>query len=95
MIEIVQDYLKLKSDISILLKKSGFKTSYIAEKLGIPQPTFSVKKQRANWNEAEMLKIVSIIENDDLEDFYFGKMMSDMNETEFVSLSDFKKDNNR
>lgn len=89
MVEIVQDYLKLKSDISFLLKKSGFKSGFIAEKLGIQPTTFSVKRQRANWTDLELLKIMQIIDNEELEDLYLGKVMNEMKETEFVPLENF------
>jgi hypothetical protein len=93
--EIVLEYLKLKSDISTLLKMSGYKTNFVAGELGIQPTTFSVKRQRANWSESEVLKILDVIETEKLEDYYLGKMMSEMNETEFISLSDFKKAHNR
>ena len=89
MLEIVQDYLKLKSDLSLLIKKSGYKTNFIANKIGIQPTTFSVKRQRANWTVNEVIGILKIIENEDTEDFYFGKMLAEMNETDFTPLDKF------
>ena len=89
--EIVLDYLKLKSDITVLLKKSGFRSNFVAEKIGLQPQNFSVKRQRANWTDQEVLKILDVIENEDLEDFYLGKIMNEMNEKEFVSDADFMK----
>jgi hypothetical protein len=93
--EIVLDYLRLKSDVSSLIKKSGYKSNFIAERIGMVPTNFSMKRQRANWTDKEMLGILDVIENDDLEDFYLGKLMSEMKEKEFTSLSDFKKELNR
>jgi hypothetical protein len=89
MIEILDDYLKLKGNISNLINKSGYKTTYLAEKMGMPQPSFSVKKQRGNWNDNEIRKILEIIENEELEDFYLGKIMSEHKESEFIPLDKF------
>lgn len=75
MLEIVENYVALKSQMASLIDLSGYKNSFLAKKMGIAAPTFSVKKQRANWTEEEMQKLLKIIENDALEDAFLLTMM--------------------
>lgn len=56
MFNIVDDYMELSKNMSLLIKESGFKDAYLAEQIGMPAPTFSVKKQRGNWTPDEMKK---------------------------------------
>jgi hypothetical protein len=57
MINIVESYIELKKNMGALINKSGYKNAYLAEQIGMPAPTFSMKKQRGNWNELEMSKL--------------------------------------
>jgi hypothetical protein len=75
MINIVESYIELKKNMGALINKSGYKNAYLAEQIGMPAPTFSMKKQRGNWNELEMSKLLAIIENEKLEDYYLLELM--------------------
>ena len=73
-----------------LINKSGYKNSYLAEKIGMQPTLFSVKKQRGNWSDDEMEKILVLIENEELEDFYFGEILREKEKEETISYSEFK-----
>ncbi|MFC0182367.1 hypothetical protein SAMN04515674_101336 [Pseudarcicella hirudinis] len=88
--EVIQEYQYLRSMISVLIAKSGYKNSFLAEKIGLPASNFSVKKQRGTWTEMEMEKILDIIENEELEDFYLAEIMKQRKNDEFVSMEQFK-----
>ncbi|HEV7383214.1 MAG TPA: hypothetical protein VGN64_25630 [Dyadobacter sp.] len=91
MIEIVQNFLELRKQMGILIDKSGYKNSYIAEKIGMQATLFSVKKQRGNWTEIEMEKVLSVIENEELEDYFLGQIMQTVEkENEYMSYEDLK-----
>ena len=53
---------------------------------------FSVKKQRGNWTEEEAQKILDVIENEELEDFFLGLLMQTAESDERMTLSEFKKE---
>jgi hypothetical protein len=92
MIEIVLEYQKLRSSMSLLIEKSGYKNAFLAEKIGIPASNFSIKKQRASWTENEVTAILQIIENEEIEDFYLGKIMENrLEDEEFISMEEFKR----
>jgi hypothetical protein len=75
MLNIVENYMQLKKNMGALINKSGYKNSFIAEQIGMPAPTFSVKKQRGNWTENEIKQILAIIVNEKLEDYFFLEIM--------------------
>ena len=88
--EIIGEYQLLKKNISVLIDKSGYKNIFIAEKIGLLPNHFSVKKQRNSWTDQEIDKILNVIENEELEDYYFGLMMDDTDKDDTLSLSQLK-----
>ena len=88
--EIIGEYLLLKKNISVLIDKSGYKNVFIAEKIGLLPNHFSVKKQRNSWTDQEIDKILNIIENEELEDYYFGLLMDNTNKGDTLSLAQLK-----
>jgi hypothetical protein len=51
---VISNYKKIKQSVPQLIKMSGYRNDYIAKRLGMQAANFSVKKQRANWNEDEL-----------------------------------------
>ena len=88
--EIIGEYQLLKKNITTLIDKSGYKNIYIAEKIGLLPNHFSVKKQRNSWTDEEIDKILSVIENEELEDYYLGLIMNETNKDDTVSLAQLK-----
>ena len=68
----IEDYKILKSIIPELIAMSGYKNNFIAQKIGIRPPSFADKKKKGNWTCDELEKILSIIESEELDDYYFG-----------------------
>ncbi|WP_221390963.1 hypothetical protein [Dyadobacter sp. NIV53] len=90
MLQIVESYIELKKNMANLINKSGYKNSFLAEQIGIPAPTFSVKKQRGNWTEVEIKQILSIIENDKLEDYFMIELMESAKDEPSYPVSQLK-----
>ena len=88
--EIIGEYQHLKKNISVLIDKSGYKNIFIAEKIGLLPNHFSVKKQRNSWSDQEIDKILSVIENDELEDYYLGLVMDKTDKKNTVTLAQLK-----
>ena len=89
--QILNNYQILKQQLSFLIDKSGYKQVYIAEKIGMAPSHFSLKKQKSNWNEDEIEKILTIIENEELEDYMLGQMMHTIGPEETINLAELKK----
>lgn len=53
---------------------------------------FYVKKQRGTWNEDEIEKIINVIENEELEDYFLGELMTNMKDDETVSFEEMKEE---
>jgi hypothetical protein len=86
---IVQDYINLKNNLGFLIQKSGYKNSFLAEKINMQVSNFSVKKQKGNWTEIEVEKLLNIIDNEELESFYFGKLIEEKSKEKTISLEEF------
>lgn len=89
--ETVLNYKMLLENIAELINLSGYRNDFIAKKLGLKPTTFSVKKKRANWTPDEINKLLSIIENDETEDYYLGLIMQTVDTNETLSLAEFRK----
>ncbi|TDE18147.1 hypothetical protein [Dyadobacter psychrotolerans] len=86
----MESYIELKKNMANLINKSGYKNSFLAEQIGIPAPTFSVKKQRGNWTESEIKQILAIIENEKLEDYFMVELMEAAKEEPTFPISQLK-----
>lgn len=92
--EAVVNYKILLENVSELINISGYRNDFIAKKLGIKPTTFSIKKQRAKWTPDEVEKLLSIIENDETEDYYLGLIMQNISSDDTLTLKEFKKEVN-
>ena len=91
MLEAVLNYKILLDNLGQLITISGYRNDFIAKKMGIKPTTFSVKKQRVTWTAEEVEKLLSIIENDETEDYYLGLIMKGLESDETLTLAQFKK----
>lgn len=93
MLELVQEFKVLRQNLSKLIDKSGYKNSYLAERIGILPQNFSVKKMRNSWTEDEIEQLLTIIETEEIEDYYLGLVMENIStkRDDLVSLDEFKK----
>ncbi|WP_153797562.1 hypothetical protein [Foetidibacter luteolus] len=91
MIEIVQNYLLLKKQLPQLIKKSGYRNDFIAEKIGMKADYFAVKKQRNSWSDEEILKIIKLIESDDVSEYFDSLLIKKAFPGKTVSSEEFEK----
>lgn len=89
--EAVLNYKLLVDNLGELIQVSGYRNDFIAKKLGIKATTFSVKKKRATWTPEEVEKLLSVIDNEETEDYYLGLVMKSLESDETITLAEFKK----
>ena len=70
---------------------SGYRNDFIAKKLGITNVNFSVKKNRKTFSIEEVKKIVSIINNEEVEDYLMISEMDARKDDETISHDDLYK----
>jgi predicted transcriptional regulator len=90
--KIISDFKTLRGSLSELIERSGYKNAYIANQIGMAPSHFYVKKQRGTWNEDEVEKILDVIESDQLEDYFLGKLMLMLTEDDTVSFAAAKEE---
>lgn len=91
MLEVVENYLLLKKHIAFLIKKSGYRNEFIANKIGMRADHFAVKKQRGNWSDEEVAKIVKVIESEDVSNYFESILIKNCFPGNTVSSKDFEK----
>ncbi|QRR03855.1 hypothetical protein [Dyadobacter sandarakinus] len=92
MFNIVENYMELKKSMGTLINKSGYKNAYLAEQIGMPAPTFSVKKQRGSWTPSEIKQILDIIDSEKLEDFFLLELMRAEKDETILPVANLKKE---
>ena len=91
MLEIIENYLLLKKQMNELIKKSGYRNNFIAEKIGMRPDYFAVKKQRGNWSDEEVAKIVKVIESEEVSNYFDAIMIHNCFPGNVISSKEFEK----
>jgi hypothetical protein len=88
----LKSYESILNNIPAIIEKSGLRDGYIAEKIGMRQGNFSVKKQRNSWKFNEVKKIMETVLNpsEDVEDFLLGLEMESMADEPSIPISELK-----
>jgi hypothetical protein len=47
---------------------------------------------RASWTPDEVKQIITVIENEDVEDYFLGLIMKNIDKSETLTLADIKKE---
>jgi hypothetical protein len=91
MLEVIENFRLLKKEISTLIKKSGYRNDFIAAKIGMRNDYFAVKKQRGNWSDEELLKIIKVIENEEVSNFFDSLVIKNYFPGNTISSEEFEK----
>jgi len=70
---------------------SGYRNDFIAKRLGITNVNFSAKKNCKTFSIEEVKKIVSIIDNEEVEDYLMLSEMDARKDDETISHDDLYK----
>lgn len=84
---------EIKERIPELINTSGYRDDFIAKKIGMTPVFFSVKKQRGNWSEKEVNKIMAVLtgENDEVFNLLMLEEMRIRKDDETITLDELKK----
>lgn len=90
--EIVTNYKNLLSNIGRLIEVSGYRNDYIAQKIGLTPVNFATKKKRGTLSVDEVEQIISIIENEDVENYIMLEIMRSRQDESSMSLEQLEKE---
>ena len=85
----VLNYKLLVDNLGNLINISGYRNDFIAKKMGIKPTTFSVKKQKTTWTIEEVEKLLSVIENEETEDYFLGLLMESLEQDATLPFAPF------
>jgi hypothetical protein len=72
---IVTNYEILLGNIDVLIKHSNYKVDFLIKSLGLSRATFYQKRKKHTFTVPEMKKLLTYIDNEELEDKLFGNHM--------------------
>ena len=90
--DIANNYSTLLKFLPELIEVSGYRNDYLSKKMGVSPATFSAKKQRGSWTADDVIKLVAIIENDDVDDFLMLQLMRAAKDDEAISADEFRNE---
>lgn len=88
--ETILNYKNILINLPEAIEVSGYRKDYIAKKLGISPQSFSAKISRKSFSIEDVEKLLKIIENEDVEEFFMLERMKALKNDENVSYSDAK-----
>lgn len=89
---IVSDYRTLVRSLGELIQVSGYRSDYLAKKIGMKTANFSQKKQRGNWSVDEVEKLMQVIQNEDTDNYLMLQLMRAAKGDETISYAEFQKE---
>ena len=66
--ETIKNYISINQNVDSIIKKSGYKVSYLYKEMGMDNNSFYLKRKRGNFTPEELMKLFSIIDLERLED---------------------------
>jgi hypothetical protein len=91
-LQVVSSYKKLLSRVADIIEVSGYRNDYIAKKLGLKPQNFSAKKQKGNWSPDELEKLLTVVDNEDVENYLMLEHMRSLKDAETISYEEYKKE---
>ena len=73
-IETIKNYISINDNIDLIIKKSGYKISYLYEQMGMDNHSFYIKRKKGNFTPDQLMKLFEIIDLEKLEDKILGEM---------------------
>ena len=90
-ISAINNYKILIEELPNIIDLSGYKYEYIARKIDMKPQYFSVKRQKNTFNLIEVEKILSVIFNEDVEDYLLLLELRSRKNDETLTLDEYKK----
>lgn len=89
--KIALNFQVLVNNMGQLIEISGYRNDYLSQKIGLKPANFSLKKQKGNWSVEEVIKLLSVIENKEIEAFMDEVAMKANTNGKFVPFDHFEK----
>ncbi len=90
-LNIIHHYQIILQNIENFIDISGYRNDFIAKKMKLKPANFSAKKYRSSWTPDEVKQLLTIIDNEEIENYMMLQIMRDMKKEKTVHLKEFKK----
>jgi hypothetical protein len=85
--DVIDDYCNIVNNVDEIIAQIGYEGRFIAEKLGITESVFYVKKRNKSFTLSEMICLVTLMDEDDddaLEDEYLLNLCKECENDEII-----------
>ena len=65
-LEVLVDYMEVENSIQDIIRATGYRHEYIAEKLKLPISTYYSKRRKKTFAPKELFKIVKMMDDDEM-----------------------------
>ena len=89
---VIKNYQLIVNNMGQLINLSGYRNDYLSQKIGLKPANFSLKKQKGNWSVEELLKLLSIIENEEIQNYMNVLRIKEASKGNSISSDQFEKE---
>ena len=89
---VIKNYQLIVNNMGQLINLSGYRNDYLSQKIGLKPANFSLKKQKGNWSVEELLKLLSIIENEEIQNYMDVLRIKEASKGNSISSDQFEKE---
>ncbi|MBE9462584.1 hypothetical protein ACFP1I_09900 [Dyadobacter subterraneus] len=75
-----------------MIRISGYRNDFVATKIGLSLASFTSKLKNDNFSVREVLKIISIVKSEKVEDFLLLEIMKSRKDEATISLQQLEKE---
>lgn len=90
--ETIINYKSILANLPKAIAVSGYRKDYIAKKLGISPQSFSAKISRKSFSPEDAERLLKVIKNEDVEEFFMLERIRALKNDDNVSYEDAKKE---
>jgi DNA-binding Xre family transcriptional regulator len=91
MLDIINDFEFLQKNFGVLLDKSGYRLEDLANKVGIQERNFYIKKNNGEFTLAEMKKLLQIIWKPEIEDLIEGAILKKSEKGDYATAKEIQE----
>ena len=89
LLEVLGDYLEVEKNITEIIKSTGYKNEFIAQKLNMPISTYYTKRRTKSFAAREVLQIVKMMYDDETYNAAELELIQSRMNDEVMSGEDF------
>jgi predicted transcriptional regulator len=89
LLEVLEDYLEIENNIGAIIKNTGYKHEFIAQKLNMPISTYYIRRRTKTFSAKDVFKIVKMLEDEETYNTAELELIESRMNDEVISADEF------